>query len=70
LSVDFIQVARSVLPRPPDAAALVRLRRSELIGRRLGSAGFVAEIEKRVGRAPAPGKRRRKPRSQAAATDQ
>ena len=34
-----------------DAAAFVLLRRSELIGRPLGSAGFVAEIEKRLGRA-------------------
>ncbi len=47
-----------------DAAAFVRLRRSELIGRPLGSAGFVAEIEKRLGRTLAPGKRGRKPRSQ------
>src|SRR5271157_1667930 len=50
-----------------DAAAFVRLRRSELIGRPLGSAGFVAELEKRLGRALAPGKRGRKPRTQAAA---
>ena len=50
-----------------DAAAFVRLRRSELIGRPLGSAGFVAEIEKRLGRTLAPGKRGRKPRNQAAA---
>ncbi len=50
-----------------DAVAFVRLRRSELIGRPLGSAGFVAEIEKRLGRALAPGKRGRKPRDQAAA---
>lgn len=48
------------------AAAFVLLRRIELIGRPLGSAGFVAEIEKRLGR----GKRGRKPRNQAAAADQ
>jgi hypothetical protein len=46
------------------------LRRIELIGRPLGSAGFVAEIEKRLGRALALGKRGRKPRNQAAAADQ
>jgi putative transposase len=52
------------------AAAFVLLRRIELIGRPLGSAGFVAEIEKRLGRALALGKRGRKPRNQAAAADQ
>ena len=50
-----------------DAAAFVRLRRSELIGRPLGSAGFVAEIENRLGRTLAPGKRGRKPRNEGAA---
>ena len=50
-----------------DAAAFVRLRRNELIGRPLGSPGFVAEIENRLGRTLAPGKRGRKPRNQAAA---
>ncbi len=49
-----------------DAAAFAPLRRSELIGRPLGSAGFVAEIEKRLGRTLAPAKRGRKPRNQAA----
>ena len=52
------------------AAAFVRLRRSELIGRPPGSAGFVAEIEERLDRALAPGGRGRKPRNQAAAADQ
>ncbi len=50
-----------------DAAAFAPLRRSELIGRPLGSAGFVAQIEKRLGRALAPANRGRKPRSHAAA---
>ena len=50
-----------------NAAAFVRMRRSELIGRPLGSAGFVAEIGKRFGRTLAPGMRGRKPRSRAAA---
>ena len=53
-----------------DAAAFVRLRRSKLIGLPLGSAGFVAQIKKRLGRALAPGKRGRKPRNWAAAVDQ
>jgi hypothetical protein len=52
------------------AAAFVLLRRIELIGRPFGSAGFVAEIEKRLGRALALVKRGRKPRNQAAAADQ
>jgi hypothetical protein len=42
----------------------------ELIGRPLGSAGFVAAIEKRLGRALALDTRGRKPRNQAAAADQ
>lgn len=46
-----------------DAEAFLPLRRSELIGRPLGSAAFVAEIETRLGRALAPGKRGRKPRN-------
>lgn len=50
-----------------DPEAFGRLRRSEPIGRPLGSAGFVAGIEKRLGRTLAPGQRGRKPRSRAAA---
>jgi hypothetical protein len=53
-----------------DAAAFVRLRPSELTGRPLGSAGFAAEIEKRLRRILAPGKRGRNPRNQSAAADQ
>jgi len=45
------------------------LRRSELIGRPLGSVGSVAEIAKRLGRTLALGKRGGKPRNQAAAAD-
>ena len=56
-----------LLEGEPDAAAFVRSRRSELIGRPLGSAGFVAAMEKSLGRTLAPGKRGRKPRNQAAA---
>jgi putative transposase len=50
-----------LLDADSEPEAFVRLRRSELIGRPLGSAGFVAEIEKRLGRLLAPGK----PKSQA-----
>jgi putative transposase len=50
-----------------DAEAFARLRRSELIGRPLGSAAFVAAIERRLGRSLAPGKRGRKPRNPAEA---
>ncbi len=77
---DGLASVRPLLDRAPrfadliegeaDAAAFVHLRRSELIGRPLGSARFVAEIEKRLGRRLAPGKRGRKPRSQAAAANE
>ena len=43
-----------------------RLRRSELIGRPLGDAGFVAAIERRLGRVLAPGKRGPKPKGKPA----
>ena len=68
--IDRAPYFTDLLEGEADAAAFVRLRRSELIGRPLGSTGFVAEIGKRLGRALAPGKRGRKPRSRAAATDQ
>jgi putative transposase len=55
-----------LLERVADPDAFGPLRRSELIGRPLGSAAFVAEIEKRLGRSLAPGKRGRKPRKQGA----
>ncbi len=45
----------------PDAEAFRLLRRSELIGRPLGSAAFVAAIEQRLGRTLSPGRRGRKP---------
>ena len=70
----FVRV-RPLLDRAPhfddlpdgeaDDAGFVRLRRSALIGRPLGSAGFVAEIEQRLGRALATAKPGRKPRDQA-----
>ena len=50
-----------------DGAAFAPLRRSELIGRPLGSPNFVAEIEKRLKRRLAPGKRGRKPRQEGSA---
>ena len=55
-----------VIAGEADATAFIPLRRSELTGRQLGSAGFVAEIEKRLGRTLAPG-RDRKPRNEGAA---
>ena len=51
-----------LLEGEPDAAAFAPIRRSELIGRPLGSAAFVAAIERSLGRVLAPGKRGRKPR--------
>ena len=53
-----------LLEGEPDAVAFAPIRRSELIGRPLGSAAFVAAIEKRLGRVLAPGKRGRKPRKE------
>ena len=53
-----------LLEGEPDAAAFALIRRSELIGRPLGSAAFVAAIERSLGRALAPGKRGRKPRKE------
>ena len=55
-----------LLEGEPDAAAFALIRRSELIGRPLGSAAFVAAIERSLGRALAPGKRGRKPRQEGA----
>jgi putative transposase len=47
-----------------DGEAFALLRRSELIGRPLGSLDFVAAIEERLKRRLAPGKRGRKPREE------
>ncbi len=52
-----------------DQDAFGPLRRSEVIGRPLGSAAFVAGIEKRLGRSLAPGKRGRKPRKEGAVAE-
>ena len=49
-----------------DGEAFALLRRSELIGRPLGSRDFVAAIEERLKRRLAPGKRGRKPREEKA----
>ncbi len=48
----------------PDAADFAVLRRSELIGRPLASAAFVAEAEALLGRRLTPGKRGRKSRTE------
>ncbi len=52
----------NLLEGEADGAAFTPLRRSELIGRPLGSPDFVAEIEKRLKRRLGPGKRGRKSR--------
>ncbi len=56
---DFLEVEA-------DQDAFGPLRRSELLGCPLGSAAFIAGIEKRLGRALPSGKRGRKPRKQGA----
>ena len=48
----------------PDVASFALIRRSELIGRPLGSAAFVAAVERSLGRVLASGKRGRKPRGE------
>ena len=53
-----------LLEGEPDAVAFAPIRRSELIGRPLGSAAFVAAIERSLGRVLALGKRGRKPRKE------
>ena len=58
-----------LLAREAEQDAFGPLRRSELIGRPLGSAAFVAEIEKRLGRSLAPGKRGRKRRKEGAVAE-
>ena len=58
-----------LLEREADQEAFAPLRRSELIGRPLGSAAFVAGIEKRLGRSLAPGKRGRKTRKEGAVAE-
>ena len=49
--------------RPPS----LRFSRAELIGRPLGSPGFLQDIDNRLGRVVTPGKRGRKPRKEGAA---
>ena len=52
-----------LLDADPDDPAFAALRRSELIGRPLGSEKFVADIERELGRKVRPGKRGRKPKN-------
>jgi putative transposase len=51
-----------LLDADADDPAFAALRRSELIGRPLGSEQFVADIERELGRKVRPGKRGRKPK--------
>ena len=70
---DGLVVVKPLLERAPDFAALLRtaadaadfaaLRNSELIGRPLGGADFIAAIEAALARKVTPGKRGPKPRS-------
>lgn len=47
----------------PDEAAFTTLRRSELIGRPLGSPAFLAAVGRQLGRVMTPAKRGRKPKA-------
>ncbi len=47
----------------PDEAAFTALRRSELIGRPLGSPAFLAAVGRQLGRVVTPAKRGRKPKA-------
>jgi len=61
--LDRVAIFADLIGGDPDAADFAPLRRSELIGRPLGSAAFVAEVEARLDRCLAPGKRGRKPKA-------
>ena len=65
--LDRVANFADLLATAADDPAFEALRRSELIGRPLGSADFVAAVEARLGRRLAPSKRGRKPKSDAAA---
>ncbi len=52
-----------LLDAGPDEAAFTALRRSELIGRPLGSPAFVENVGQLLGRTVAPAKRGRKPKA-------
>ena len=60
--LDRIANFADLLETDADDPSFIALRRSELIGRPLGSPSFVATVEARLGRRLAPGKRGRKPR--------
>ncbi len=60
--LDRVANFADLLETDADDPSFVALRRSELIGRPLGSPSFVAAAEARLGRRLAPGKRGRKPR--------
>jgi len=62
--LDRVSIFADLFADDPDAADFAPLRRCELIGRPLGSAAFVAEIETRLGRRLASGKRGRKPKAE------
>jgi putative transposase len=60
--LDRVADFAELLETDADDPSFIALRRSELIGRPLGSPSFVATVEARLGRRLAPGKRGRKPR--------
>ena len=60
--LDRVASFSDLLQTDADDPSFAALRRSELIGRPLGSPSFVAAMEARLGRRLAPGKRGRKPR--------
>ncbi len=70
---DRVTTIQPVLARYPDFASFLaadadpdlseRLRRGETIGRPVGNASFIAELERETGRILKPGKRGRRPRT-------
>ena len=62
--LDRVANFADLLASDADDPSFAPLRRSELIGRPLGSPSFVAAVEARLGRRLAPGKRGRKPRNE------
>ncbi|MCI4679027.1 hypothetical protein K9U39_17795 [Rhodoblastus acidophilus] len=61
-TLDRVERFADLLETDPDDPAFAALRRSELIGRPLGSETFVRDAETLLGRPLAPAKRGPKPR--------
>jgi putative transposase len=67
-----VRPSLEILPRPEElfemspgeASELFGMETKSMMGRPLGSAAFIADVEKRLGRSIAPKKRRPKPKTE------